>query len=66
LIHHLVLQKVTIPRFTTLNQLAAALQTFGLQLVSGGGAGAISKTCVAPIERIKVALATGSSHADAA
>jgi hypothetical protein len=34
----------------------AALQTFGLQLVSGGGAGAISKTSVAPIERIKVIL----------
>ena len=33
-----------------------ALQTFGLQLVSGGGAGAISKTAVAPIERIKVVL----------
>ena len=33
-----------------------ALQTFGLQLVSGGGAGAISKTSVAPIERIKVIL----------
>jgi hypothetical protein len=37
-------------------QLVAALQMFGLQLVSGGGAGAISKTSVAPIERIKVIL----------
>lgn len=33
-----------------------ALQTFALQLVSGGGAGAISKTAVAPIERVKVIL----------
>ena len=38
------------------NVALAALQTFGLQLVSGGGAGAISKTSVAPIERIKVLL----------
>ena len=32
------------------------LRVFGLQLVSGGGAGTISKTCVAPIERVKVLL----------
>ncbi len=41
---------------TNVEQVVAALQTFGLQLVSGGGAGAISKTSVAPIERIKVIL----------
>merc|ERR1712086_63984 len=38
-----------------------ALRTFGLQLVSGGGAGTISKTCVAPIERVKVILQVKTS-----
>eukprot|EP01052_Picozoa_sp_SAG31_P032867 SAG31_NODE_3650_length_4028_cov_1.617205_2_plen_169_part_00 len=33
-----------------------AARIFLLQLLSGGGAGAISKTCVAPIERVKVLL----------
>lgn len=32
------------------------IKTFGLQLVSGGGAGAVAKTAVAPLERVKVLL----------
>jgi len=37
-------------------QKKSGLQIFMMQLVSGGGAGATSKTCVAPLERIKVLL----------
>ena len=32
----------------------STLEAFGFQLLAGGGAGAISKTCVAPAERVKV------------
>jgi len=32
------------------------LELFALQIASGGSAGAIAKTCVAPLERVKVLL----------
>ena len=41
---------------------ADELEKFVSQLLCGGGAGAFSKTCVAPLERIKVILQAQASN----